>query len=60
MRQYKYGWGRCPRCSRVMAATRFGKAFPHGHSKARPKDHCPGSGQYMGRVNDDFRKPRML
>jgi len=43
-----------------MASTRFGKAFPHGHSRGRPKDHCPGSGQYMGRINDDSRKPRLL
>lgn len=57
---YKYGWGLCPKCHRVIASTKFGKAYHHGHSKIDKDVRCAGSGELLGRIHSLSRKVRLI
>ena len=42
----KYGYGKCRKCTRTIAATKTGLAYRHGHTKTNPTP-CVGSGQHL-------------
>ena len=47
MKRFKYGWGKCTKCGRLVAARKNGASYRHGWTKDAPLGACLGSGQLL-------------